>query len=84
MGVVVLCIAGLGQTFMNYGCQFFLRCCVLRPGEEALSLALIFWKYFSAHFPFAFFLCSVRWGLEVLGLGLLFAFFSLERVLSSF
>lgn len=63
VGVVVLCIAGLGQTFMNYGCQFFLRCCVLRPGEEALSLALIFWKYFSAHFTFTFFLSSVRWGL---------------------
>lgn len=42
------------ETFMNYGCQFFLRCCVLRPGEEALSLALIFWKYFSAHSTISF------------------------------
>lgn len=75
------------ETFMNYGCQFFLRCCVLRPGEEALSLALIFWKYFSAHSTIsflAFSLSSLRWRLEGLGLGLLFAFFSLEHVLSSF
>lgn len=91
---VALCLEGqgrTGQTFMKYGCQFFLRCSVLRPWVRGTFISFNFLEIFfhppTLRVSFEFFFSVYSWGggcwiLEVFGL--VFVFFSLERVLSSF
>lgn len=96
VGVVVLCIAGLGgrtglaADVHELWLSVFLKVLRATPRRRGTFISFNFLEIFFSplynFLPFAFFLSSLRWRLEglSLGLGLLFAFFSLERVLSSF
>lgn len=96
VGIVVLCIAGLGgrtglaADVHELWLSVFLKVLRATPRRRGTFISFNFLEIFFSplynFLPFAFFLSSLRWRLEDLGLGLglLFAFFSLERVLSSF
>lgn len=97
VGVVVLCIAGLGEGRTGLAADVhelwlsvFLKVLRATPRRRGTFISFNFLEIFFSplynFLPFAFFHSSLRWRLEDLGLGLglLFAFFSLERVLSSF
>lgn len=59
-----------GQTFMKYGCQFFLRCSVLRPWVRGTFISFNFLEIFfhpsTLRFSFEFFFSVYSWG-EVVG-----------------
>lgn len=81
---------GLAADVHELWLSVFLKVLRATPRRRGTFISFNFLEIFFSplynFLPFAFFLSSVRWRLEDLGLGLglLFAFFSLERVLSSF